>query len=98
MIDSFFDKNLFQQVISGLIVLLVSIFLGNKEVGKTTISKFWKLIIILAWVSLWGGLYIIFNNFSNGGIYNVYVSMGISLAIFGFFLNLVGKFFIWWQH
>jgi predicted phage tail protein len=98
MIDSFFDKNLFQQVVSGLIVLLVSVFLGNKEVGKITVSKFWKLIIILAWVSFWGGLYLIFNNLSNGGIYNVYVSMGISLAVFGIFLNLVGKFFIWWQH
>lgn len=96
--DTFFDKSLFQQIVSGLVVLLISILLSNKEIGKITTSKFWKLIIILSWILFWGGLYLITINLSSGGVYNIYVGAGMSLALFGFIVNLVGKFFNWWQN
>ncbi|MDD3171642.1 MAG: hypothetical protein PHO86_04905 [Bacilli bacterium] len=97
MIDTFFDKNLFQQIVSGLVILFVSILIGNKEIEKTSVSKFWKLIIILAWILFWGGLYLIIVNFPNGGIYNLKVCIGVSSASLGFIINIIGKFFIWWN-
>ncbi|MFA5228816.1 MAG: hypothetical protein WC446_03580 [Candidatus Paceibacterota bacterium] len=97
MIDTFFDKNLFQQIISGLVILSVSVLIGNKEVEKKSVSKFWKLIIILAWILFWGGLYLIIVNFPNGGIYNLEVSIGISSAFLGFIISIIGKIFVWWN-
>jgi hypothetical protein len=95
---SFFDKNLFQQVVSGLIVLLVSIWLGGKATSTPLIGKGWKLTIIISWVMILGGLYIMASTHPNGGWSNPYVAMGAGSFIIGLALNRVGKFFDWWHH
>ena len=98
MIDTFFDKNLFQQIFSGLIVAIIGgMLLGNKETSKITTSKFWKGVIIASWVIIIGGLYVSANNAQNGGISNAYVLSGIGFIFLGIIINFVGRFFIWWQ-
>jgi hypothetical protein len=94
----FFNVNLFQQIVSGLVVLVVSILLGNRTAKSKVIGKGWKITVIIAWCMILGGLYIIGLNTPNGGIYNPYVGMGLSITILGLLLKYVGKFFIWWHH
>lgn len=94
--SSFFDKSLFQQIASGLVVLLISIWLG----GKTTqaVGKGWKIAIIFSWIMTLGGLYIFGANYPHGTINDPYVGMGLSLFFLGLLVNRIGKFFDWWHH
>lgn len=95
--NNFFDTNLFQQIFSGIVVLLVSIWLGAKSGSPTTSGKGWKVLVIFSWVLILGGLYTASINTPNGGWSNPYVGLGLSLAVIGLFLKYVGKFFIWWH-
>jgi len=95
--NNFFDVNLFQQIVSGVVVLLISILLGKNTTKNTVNGKSWKVVVVISWVMILGGLYMISSNVNNGGIYNPYVGMGISSAFLGIILKYIGKFFLWWQ-
>ncbi len=98
MHNNFFDISLFQQIASGLVVLFVSILLGSRTTKNNTGGKGWKVVIIISWMMIIGGLYIAGLNAPNGGLNNPYVGMGLSLAILGIPLKYIGKFFHWWHH
>ncbi len=92
----FFDVGLFQQIASGLVVLLVSIWLGAKS-GPTTYGKGWKIIVIIGWMMILGGLYTAGLNSQHGGFSNPYTGLGLSLFILGIPVMYLGKFFVWWH-
>jgi hypothetical protein len=96
MVDNFFDKNLFQQIFAGIVILLIAGFFSGKQIEKETVSssKKWKIVVILGWILIIGGALFTINSF-NGGIYNPYIFTGIGLAFLGLVLNWIGKFFIW---
>ncbi len=94
----FFDVNLFQQIVSGLVVLFVSILLGSRTTKGVTNGKGWKVVVIISWVMILGGLYLAGINAPNGGWNNPYVGMGWSVALLGLLLKYLGKFFLWWHH
>lgn len=96
--SSFFDKGLFQQIASGLVVLLVSLWLGGKAVTNQSVGKRWKISIIVSWIMILGGLYVSGANYPNGAINNPYVAMGLGISLLGLLLNCIGKFFDWWHH
>lgn len=95
---NFFDLNLFQQIASGLVVLFVSILLANKTAKTSVSGKGWKVVIIISWIMIIGGLYIVGLNAPNGGLNNPSVGLGLSLVILGIPLKYIGKFFHWWHH
>lgn len=95
MLSNFFDKNFAQSIVTGLIVLLVSIWLSGQ--ARTTSGKRWKVVVIIAYTLILGGLYVLASNVQNGGFANPYVGMGLVMALLGFALKYLGRFFIWWQ-
>ena len=96
--SDFFDKNLLQGIVSGAIILLISIWLGGRAQSSPTTGKGWKITVIFAYVMIFGGLYLFASNLTDGGFNNPYTGMGLSLAILGVILRFIGKFFIWWHH
>lgn len=95
--DNIFNVNLFQQIVSGVVVLLISILLGKNTTKNTVNSKGWKGVVVISWVMILGGLYMISSNVNNGGIYNPYVGMGMISAFLGIILKYIGRFFLWWR-
>lgn len=95
MLD-FFDKSFTQSLIASLIVIPISIWLGGRALPSS--GKGWKVMVIISYLLIFGGSYMIMSNVSNGGLNNLFVGIGITSAIFGFLLRCLGKFFIWWQH
>lgn len=93
---NFFDVNLFQQIVSGLVVLVVSIWLGGKT-SPTTDGKGWKTVVIIGWIMIIGGLYIAGINAQNGGFNNPYTGLGLSMFVIGIPIKYLGKFFVWWH-
>ena len=94
--QNLFNASLFQQIISGLVVLFVSIWLGGKS-SPTTDGKGWKTVVIVGWVMILGGLYMFSQNFPSGGFNNPYTGMGLSIFILGLPVKYLGKFFVWWH-
>ena len=95
--SSFFDKPFFQQLIVGLILLLLSLWLGTRTAGPATGGKAWKIVIIVSWIMTLGGLYLLLLNLSNGGLKNEEAATGFGILFFGIVLNWIGKFFLWWH-
>lgn len=96
MLD-FFDKNLFQQIVAGLVILVISFLLGTKSTYQSNDCKSWKILVIIAWLMILGGFYLFISHFSNGGFNDFYTGMGLSIGILGLLLKYFGKFFIWWN-
>ena len=91
--SDFFDKNLFQQIFAGIVILLIGLLLGKKEKFVVP-TRAWKIIIIIAWFMFWGGILLFFVNFSKGGFNNLYTNLGLSLIVLSIPLKYVGKFFV----
>ena len=85
--SDFFDKNFWQLIITGLIIMIVSFLFRGKSGESTTVGKGWKVVVIIAWVIFLAGIYMFVNN----------SSLGISLIILGILLSYISKFFIWWH-
>lgn len=94
--ENFFNANLAQQILSGIVVLVVSIFLGAKS-GPVTYGKGWKIVVIIGWMMILGGACIGISSFSNGGFANPYTGLGLSLFVFGIPVKYLGQFFVWWH-
>lgn len=94
--ENFFDINLFQNIFSGAAVLILSIFLSAKS-GPVTHGKGWKIVVIIGWTMVLGGLYMWILNFPNGGFSNPYTGLGLSLFVFGIPVKYLGQFFVWWH-
>jgi len=95
--SDFFDKNFAQGIVTGLIVLFVSILLAGRFIPSSSTGKGWKIVVIFSYVLFFGGLYLFLFNFQRGGLNNPYTGMGFSMTMLGAILNGVGKFFIWWH-
>ncbi|MDD5071448.1 MAG: hypothetical protein PHQ42_01800 [Patescibacteria group bacterium] len=94
--DNFFDKSLLQNIVSGLIIMFFGFLLVGKS-SKSITGKFWKIVVILGIGMMIGGVYLFVKYFPNGGIKNIYASVGISTLVFGYIFKKVGDFFNWWH-
>ena len=94
--DNFFGIGLWQQIVSGLVVLLVSIWLGGRS-SPATDGKGWKIVVIVGWVMILGGLYMFGVNMQAGGFSNPYSGLGLSLFLLGISVKYLGSFFVWWH-
>ena len=95
--DNFFDKNLFQQIVAGVAVLIVSILLGAKSIPSATTGKKWKTIVIISWFMILWGFYIFVMNYPNGNFNNPYTGLSLVVLVIGIILKYIGKFFVWWH-
>lgn len=94
----FFDKNLLQNIIGGIIVLLISILFARKTLSApTTSAKKWKAVVILGNFMIFGGFLSFGTRYAEGGFNNPYASIGLLSAVFGFPVKYLGKFFVWWH-
>jgi hypothetical protein len=94
--SDFFDKSLAQSIVAGLIVALISILLARRT-KQTSSGKGWKVVVVLSYLSILGGLVLYAQNAPHGGFENPYTGMGASLFFLGLIMNGVGRFFVWWQ-
>ena len=84
--NDFFDKNLLQNIIVSVFILLVSILLGARTKKSQSISisgKDWKILIIISWIMILGGLYLFIENYTYGDFNNPYLVVGFSCLFFG---------------
>lgn len=95
--SDFFDKTFAQGIIASIAVLLISIWLGG-QAKPISSGKGWKIVVIVSYTMILGGLYMLGTHVQNGGLDNPYAGAGLSVAILGFCLKYVGKFFIWWHY
>lgn len=95
--SNFFDKNLLQNVVGGLIVLVISVWLSRRTIQPDTSGKGWKIIIIISFIMILSGLYLLGKGSPNGGFDNPETSVGLSLLVLGVLLRYIGKFIGWWQ-
>lgn len=94
--SDFFDKNFLQGIVVTLLGVILSIWLSSRA-SPTTTGKNWKIVVILAYILIFVGLYIIGSNVNKGGLNNPFVGLGMFTVIVGWALKHVGKFFIWWN-
>lgn len=98
MMENLFDKNLLQNIIGGVVVLLISILLGSRSKTRTSSDKKWKVVAIIAWAMIIAGTYIFLTNLvKNGNFHNPYIGLGVTMLILGAILEIIAKFFIWWH-
>ncbi len=98
LMADFFDKNFFQSIVSGIVILVISTLLGIKTRQPDTAGKGWKIVVIIGYIMIFFGLYVFAINVNKGGLNNPYTGLGISLFVFGIIVRLVGKFFDWFRH
>ncbi len=68
---------------------------------NTTIQltdKKWKVVKLVAWVTIVGGLCMFVSGSQNGGFQNPKTGAGLSLLCIGIILLVVGKFGAWWTN
>lgn len=68
---------------------------------NTTIQltdKKWKLVKIVAWVMVVGGMYFLASGSQNGGFQNPATGGGLSLLSVGIIVLTIGKFGAWWTN
>jgi len=95
--DDFFDKNLLQNIVSGLIIMFLGFLLVGRSSKSTSSGKFWKVAVIIGIGMMIGGVYLFVTYFPDGGMYNVYASAGVSILVLGYIIKKVGDFFNWWH-
>jgi len=98
--SDFLDKNLLQNLISGIIVMFVGfLFVGkNVNVNKASSGKFWKSVIIISVLAMFSGFYLFVIYFSEEGLDSAYVNIGLLLFILGYIFKKIGKFLNWWNN
>lgn len=94
----FFDKNLLQNIIGGIIVLFISILFASKTLTvPTTSAKKWKVVVILGNFMIFGGFLSLATHYADGGFNNPYASIGLLSAVFGLPVKYLGRLFVWWH-
>ena len=86
-------------VIAAVIIYLLGIG-GAKTivtVGGTRITKKWKVLIVIGWTLLVGGGFYCISWASVSGFSSPKTGIGLSLALLGLLLLLVGRFGAWWN-
>jgi len=96
--QDFFDKNLLQSIVSGIIIMFLSILLGSKVKTPKTSGKAWKVVVIIGWIIILSGFYEMIVSTQTGIFRASYFFFGIFISIIGWAITKVGKFFIWWHH
>lgn len=95
---NFFDKSFLQSIVSGIVILVISVLLGAKTKTPNTAGKGWKIVMIIGYIMIFAGLYIFAINVNKGGFDNPYTGLGVVLFILGIPVRLIGKFFDWFHH
>lgn len=96
--NDFFDKNLLQNFVVGLVIMFVGFLFVDKTSSKTGSSKFWKAVVVLSVLAMLGGFYLFMTYFPKNGFNSASASAGLALLIFGYIFHKLGKFFNWWNN
>jgi hypothetical protein len=94
---NFFDKNFAQNIVGGLVVLVITLLLSRNSSTTNTNGRGWKILNIIAWLMIVGGFVLLSQGVQNGGFENVKTGAGLSLALLGWIVLGLGKFIGWWQ-
>ena len=92
----FFNQNLLQNIVGGVIVLFLGFLLsgGSSSSGS---GKGGKTLVILATLMMLGGFLMFGQADPKSGMNGAYFGAGLSLLFFGYILRKIGQFFLWWH-
>lgn len=95
--SDFIDKNFWQAIVIGLIFFLAGFLFKGRSAETTTAGKKWKVVVIISYIMIGGGIILLFKDPSTIGIKNSSSVLAWDLILLGVPLNLISKFFVWWH-
>ena len=63
----------------------------------TKVSRKWKLLIVISWIMMPAGIYLLIIGLPEGGLSNSNAVLGTYLFSIGITFELFGKFMCWWN-
>lgn len=94
--NDFFDKNLLQNIIGGLVILFISYLLSRNAMPSVANKRGWKTVAIISWLLQVVAVIMFIVNAPSKGFDNTYVLLSLPLFLLGLGLKYIAKFFIWW--
>jgi len=72
--------------------------IANSPVLIEQTAKKWKLVRLISWIMILGGVFLFLKGLGSGGMNSPSLWMGICIGFFGIVGNLIGKLGSWWHH